>query len=204
VVTIPMYAPESDFTTQISMRDCQAFIDANPGALPEPQFITFRDELTTLAELMVKFVRSQVRKIGLSPKDCKELPLICGCHGTVIRPPAGIRDTGYKDTFELYQRLEASLKGEFADVRIGWLNHRLGGDWTTPTAEQSAKNLLEQGYKTWIYFPFGFLADNAESLLEGRVVFRDLGVESYHHLPCINEDPDFLRFIAQIIINRLN
>lgn len=199
LLILPMYVADSDFTAGISKRDFSQWIKQNPGTLPEPIFITFRNHLEALAIILANHVREQVQRLALSPEDRKNCALLCGCHGTVVNPPPGIEDTGYQDTFRLFMLLEELLMEDFPEIKIGWLNHRLGGDWTTPTAEQSTRNLIDEGYKTIVYFPFGFLADNAETILEGRMVMHRLGVNYYHHIPCINENPDFLHFLANCI-----
>jgi len=51
-----------------------------------------------------------------------------------------------------------------------------------------------------VYFPYGFLADNAESQLEGRVALRALpGIESLH-LPCLNDSPLLVEALARQVL----
>jgi ferrochelatase len=200
LIIVPMYLPISDFTTDISKRDFQKFQNHATKKLSEPVYITFRYHAKALAEVMAKHVRSETAKLGLSREDLKQFGLLLGCHGTVMHPPPGITDTGYCDTAEMYQLLEQNLASEFQSASIGWLNHRLGGEWTSPTLEDATKTMLEAGIQRFVYYPFGFVADNAETQLEGRMVFDNLGVHDYHHLPCLNENPEFLHFLAKLII----
>jgi protoporphyrin/coproporphyrin ferrochelatase len=203
ILLIPLYVPVSDFTTGISMRDFDQYKTKKPGILPETHFITFRDALDDLAKVMVDHLRISLQKKDLSPKQIKEAGLLCGCHGTVIHPPKGITDTGYTDTFHLYQKVEHHLKSEFAHIAIGWLNHRLGGDWTTPTLETSAQEMRDKGIENIIYFPFGFLADNAESQLEGKTVLEELGIHNFHHILCLNDEPNFIQLVSDLAIQQI-
>jgi ferrochelatase len=199
LVIVPLYVLHSDFTDGITARDLRTYQAQAKQPLPPTTLLSFRPHLDTLAEIMAGYIRTQVRALGLTPEACRETALLCGCHGTGIHPPKGIEDTGYEDTYGLFCRIEAQLRDEFGPIAIGWLNHRLGGDWTSPTLEQSAKAVQAEGIRSVVYYPFGFLGDNAETCLEGKVVLREVGIESYHHLPCLNTDPAFIRFLAEVV-----
>ena len=203
LILVPMYLAISDFTSGISQRDFKRYQEKRGAPLPDAQVVTFRKTHREIGAVMANFVRTQVRELGFTPERCSEAGLLLGCHGTVMTPPPGIADAGYCDTKQAYDNIEEELKSEFKSVAVGWLNHRLGGEWTTPTLETSAKTMLEKGIEEFVYFPFGFLSDNAETQLEGRVILRDLGVESYHHLPCVNDDPDFMQFLVERIVEKL-
>jgi ferrochelatase len=196
LIFVPMYVPISDFSSGISQKDWKAYQEGHPTRLPEPRWVLFRPCLKELAAEMVRYVRQQLSRRGISPDDRKEAGLLLGCHGTLVHPPQGISDSGYQDVFGLYQLLEREFRQEFKAVDIGWLNHRLGGEWTSPTLEDSARRMKEQGIARFVYYPFGFVADNAETQLEGRSVLRNLGIDEYIHLSCMNDDPEFLRFLA--------
>ncbi len=200
LILLPMYLPISDFTSGISQRDFQQFQQRNGCPLPEAKTVTFRKYHLEISRIQAEFVRRQIRSIGWTTERCRQAGLLLGCHGTVMTPPPGIADAGYCDTKQAYDNLERELHSEFQSVAIGWLNHRLGGEWTSPTLETSARVMLEGGIREFVYFPFGFLADNAETQLEGRVALRNVGIESYHHLPCVNDDAAFLNFVAGCIV----
>ncbi|MGC9328885.1 MAG: ferrochelatase [Candidatus Hinthialibacter sp.] len=200
LILVPMYLPISDFTSGISQRDFQRFQEANGRPLPEARMVVFRSCHREISHVMADYVRRQLENLGIMGEQRKEYGLLLGCHGTVMTPPPGISDAGYCDTKQAYDNLEEELKPEFKSVAIGWLNHRLGGEWTSPTLHASVQTMLDQGIENLIYFPFGFLADNAETQLEGRMILRDLGVEKYHHLPCVNDDPKFMEFLVERIM----
>ena len=54
-------------------------------------------------------------------------------------------------------------------VANGWLNHTRGGKWTDPPIEETLKRVSDAGFRDVVYYPYGFLADNAESQLEGQL-----------------------------------
>jgi len=203
VILVPLYLPISDFTTGISLRDYRQFQERNGHPLPEPGIVTFRMCHRELAGMSADYLREQVARRGISGAQKKKTGLLLGCHGTVMTPPPGIQDPGYCDTKQMYDDLEELLAPEFQAVGIGWLNHRLGGEWTRPTLEESAKAMFERGIRQYVYYPFGFLADNAETQLEGKTVLNGLGIMNYHHIPCLNDDPNFIRFLARKIVEEV-
>jgi len=195
-----LYVPVSDFSTGFSSQELERFRESVGESGPESHLITFRSHFEELGEIMVSHVFSQCEKRGLTPDVLGEAGLLLGCHGTVLYPLPGITDTGYADTIALFRVLEDSLSSHFRSVAIGWLNHGLGGEWTSPTLEESARRMLDQGLTRFVYFPFGFLADNAESELEGRTIMERVGIGDYHHLPCLNDNREFLHFLAKLVI----
>lgn len=204
LVLVPMYVAISDFTMGISHRDFEAYQKKNGHPFPKARSVAFRPCHRELGRVMANHIRKQLSDLGFTAERCKQAGLLLGCHGTVVKPPRGIADAGYCDTQQAYDDLEEELRGEFQAMAIGWLNHRLGGEWTTPTLETSARRMREQGIKEYVYFPFGFLADNAETQLEGRIVLRKLGIETYHHLPCLNDNPAFIDFlVGRIVVDAL-
>lgn len=199
LVLVPMYLATSDFTSGISERDFDTYQKKNKFPFPKARMVAMRVCHREISRVMAEFIRKQAQARDLTPERLRETGLLLGCHGTVIKPPRGVADTGYNDTRQVYDNLENELKSEFKAVAIGWLNHRLGGEWTTPTLETSAKTMREQGIREFVYFPFGFWTDNAETQLEGRVILRKLGITAYHHVPCVNDDPEFIRLLAERI-----
>lgn len=199
VMIVPMYATTGDFTNGITQDDFAAFQRESGIRLPQTKFVCFRPHLDELSDVLARYVRDECTRRGYTAEDKKDIGLLLGCHGTVTRPSKKIKNTGYGDTFGIYNRLHYRLKDEFRTVHIGWLNHVLGGEWTTPNAEQSVKAMLEEGVERFMYFPFGFVADNAESQLEGRQVMEDHGVETYDHLDCVNTYAPFIEMLARVV-----
>ena len=69
----------------------------------------------------------------------------------------------------------------------GWLNHTRGGRWTDPPIDRALRDVADAGFTRAVYFPYGFLADNAETELEGRIALRAQPGLLARHLPCLNE-----------------
>ncbi len=89
-------------------------------------------------------------------------------HGTLLKPSKPI-ETGLLATELLRCRIEQRLSSCFGIVVNGWLNHTRGGQWTDPPIEEALKRVSDAGFRDVVYYPYGFLADNAESQLEGQL-----------------------------------
>lgn len=203
LIVVPMYAAEADFTDGITKRDFEAYMKKNGRPVPEAKFVTFHPHHGELADVMTQYILGEAQKLGYSEDDLKETGLLLGCHGTVLNPPKGITDTGYCGTVMIFEELNKRIAPHFKMTRIGWFNHFLGGDWTQPTADVSLKEMQEAGIKRFIYFPFGFVADNAETQLEPKAVFED-AEQDYDHLACVNTAPAFLQMLARVVRYRLD
>jgi len=199
LIFVPMYLPISDFTTMICERDYDQYIKTRKTTLPQPRLVTFRPKAQELADLKADYVRQYLDSKGITKDKRKEYCLLLGCHGTVLEPPESVKDSGFCDTKEMYDQLEKRIAGEFKAHNIGWLNHDVGGEWTSPSVEESIQEMIAQGHSKFVYYPFGFVADNAESQLEGRMAFADAGIDDYIHIPCLNENPEFIRFLSGLV-----
>jgi hypothetical protein len=51
----------------------------------------------------------------------------------------------------------------------GCLNQTRGGRWTEPPIEEALAEVQARGHSRVVYYPYGVLADNAESELEGQL-----------------------------------
>jgi protoheme ferro-lyase len=75
-----------------------------------------------------------------------------------------------------------------------------GGRWTEPPVDEALRAVSEAGVRRVVYFPYGFVADNAESQLEGRQALRAHPELEAVHLPCLNAAPDFLAALAGSVV----
>ena len=194
---VPMYVASSAFTHELSQR----LIEARRGSLgrrrvrvlpPLPE--------AELAAILVDHVNAELARRGA--RTGPDWALLLAAHGTLLDPPRRY-ETGREATERLRDLVARGLAGRFGAVTGGWLNHVYGGRWTEPPADQALAQLAQKGFRKVVYFPFGFLADNAESELEGRQVLETQpGIEALH-LACLNESPALARLIAAQILGRV-
>jgi protoheme ferro-lyase len=195
VDVVPMYAAESAFTHEISRRTVAAWNARRRGRAPVR--VTPPLDPDVLAEISAEFVRHRLDAAGVrGGADCA---LVLAAHGTLLEPPRPM-ETGRVATEQVFAGIARRLSGEFGRIGIGWLNHVYGGRWTEPAADVALREIAAAGFRRVVYFPFGFLADNAESQLEGRVALRTQPQLEALHLPCLNASPALASALAAAVI----
>lgn len=194
---VPMYAADSAFTHALSRRTATAHESAAMGV--RKVHVLDALDIDVLAELSATHVLQQTTSDGSWRGD--DVALVLAAHGTVVDSPTTI-DTGLLATETLCQAITARLRGHFGTVVNGWLNHTRGGRWTNPPIEEALARVVERGYTRVVYFPYGFLADNAESELEGRVALEALQSVESRHLPCLNDSPRLAETLARVVLRQ--
>ncbi|MEZ5291725.1 MAG: ferrochelatase [Vicinamibacterales bacterium] len=187
-VVVPLYAADSAFTHQLS-RDAVA---GRPGKVAV---------LDPLAPSVLGAISADhVTALTADPAwHGPGVALVLAAHGTVLDPPKPI-DTGREATEALCAEIAARLAPRFGLVVNGWLNHTRGGRWTEPPVDQALAEVVRAGFTRVVYFPYGFLGDNAESQLEGRVALRQTPLEALH-LPCLNDAPTLIDVLARQVLD---
>jgi protoheme ferro-lyase len=194
----PMYVVESAFTHEISRTAVARWLARRNGrAAAAVRVLPPMDE-AALAEVSIAHVRAALAGAGYSAgADCA---LVLAAHGTLLAPPRPM-ETGREATERLCRRIEEGLRGEFGMVANGWLNHVYGGRWTEPAIEDALRQVAEAGFRRVVYYPYGFVADNAESELEGRVALRGRPELVALHLPCLNDSRVYLAALARQVLD---
>jgi protoporphyrin/coproporphyrin ferrochelatase len=187
VCVVPMYAAESAFTHALS----REAVASRPG----PVYVLDALSPEALADASAAHVLSMTAEGGWSGPD---VALVLAAHGTVLDPPKPI-DTGRKSTEALCSAIASRLSSHFGLVVNGWLNHTRGGRWTEPPIEAALARVQAAGFSRVVYFPYGFLADNAESELEGRIALSSVADLEARHLPCLNDSPELMAILAEQI-----
>lgn len=193
VTIVPMYAAESAFTHAISRRTAE---HVNAAGRRTPIRVLPALDEETFAAVCADHVKTQIERHGAGGKDWA---LVLAAHGTLLTPPRPM-ETGRLATERIAAMIAARLADRFGRIQLGWLNHVYGGKWTEPSAEEALARLSNEGYKRLVYFPFGFLADNAESELEGRMAIRTRAWLESYHLPCVNDSEELADALARQVI----
>lgn len=190
---VPMYAADSDFTHGLSRRVVNDLAharssDARIRVLPAI-------EASVLGTLSAAHVRSMTatRPGWSGPR----VALVLAAHGTLVKPSRPI-DTGLGATEAISAAIRSELAPDFGLIVNGWLNHTRGGQWTEPAMADALRHVSAAGFTRVVYFPYGFLADNAETQLEGRIALRDRPELEAWHLPCLNADRTLIETLARL------
>lgn len=108
-----------------------------------------------------------------------------------------------KETAELIAK-----KLHFKNVVVGWQSEGNTPDpWIGPDVQDLTRDLYDQGYRSFIYAPVGFVSDHLEVLYDNdyecKVVTEELNA-SYNRPPMPNTDSRFIDVLAKVVINKLN
>lgn len=194
VTIVPMYAAESAFTHGLSRAAADNLAHGRPLATRARVLPAFD------AEVLGEIAASHVLECVASRPEWRgpRVALVLAAHGTLLEAKRPV-DTGLAATERLIAAIRSRLSSEFGKVANGWLNHTRGGRWTEPAMDDALRQVVEDGYRKAVYFPFGFLADNAETQLEGRVALRKQPGLASLHLPCLNESPRLISALASTL-----
>lgn len=190
----PLYAADSAFTHELSRQAASSALAAASRLAPVWTLPAFElDQLATLS------ARHLLQSAGghTGPGTA----LVLAAHGTLLEPARPI-DTGRCATERLYGAIRQHVSPHFGLVLNGWLNHTRGGRWTEPPVEETLQRVSESGFSKVLYYPYGFLADNAESQLEGRLAAAARPELNVRILPCLNDSVELVSAIAGQVIGR--
>jgi len=195
VVVAPMYAAESGFTHALSRGVAASVVHVRPSRGATQVLGAF--EARELGRIMGDYVRETVHgREGWSGDD---VALVLAAHGTLLNPEKPI-DTGLAATEALCDAIAAELDADFGLIVNGWLNHTKGGRWTEPPIDVALYDVADAGFKRVVYFPYGFLADNAETELEGRIALRSQPDLEAWQLPCLNTSARLIDLLAGAVV----
>ncbi|MCS7012992.1 MAG: ferrochelatase [Chloroherpetonaceae bacterium] len=159
----------------------------------------WRDE--ALSAVYCTYILSQIQELTLYGR----VGLILIMHGTVVAQkngaPVSFRN-GLKETESFYERLASGLRAAspklFSHITVAYLNHTVGGRWTTPTLEDAIATLKAHGIETAVAFASGYFTDSSETHHAAEVLSRAKFRAAYY-LPCVNDTDDFTRYLAERI-----
>jgi protoheme ferro-lyase len=184
IAVLPLYVAESEFTHELARERLSRMATNGAAHAALHRRVVPALDAEELGALSAGHVVAELERRGVVPGP--DWALVLAAHGTLLAPPRPM-NTGHEATEALADAIARRLAPSFGRVERGWLNHTMGGRWTTPAADVAVRGLIADGFRKLVYFPYGFLADNAESQLEGRVLLAaQPGLERVEHLPCLN------------------
>ena len=192
IVVVPMYAADSAFTHELTRASIED-LDAGRSA---PIVVLPAIDAAALTRISADHV---MRSIAESRTNPKTSALVLAAHGTLLKPQKPIA-TGLEATERLCAGIRDSLSNCFGMIANGWLNHSRGGKWTDPPIEETLRQVSDAGFRDVIYYPYGFLADNAESQLEGRLAAEAFPQLRVRFVPCLNGSMELAEVIASQVL----
>jgi protoheme ferro-lyase len=193
VIVVPMYAADSAFTHALSRTTVEGFDARRPATTVVLPPI----DVDRLAEASARHV---MHNMNSDDERNPATALVLAAHGTLLKPAKPI-DTGLEATEKLRLGIENRLAPSFGMVQNGWLNHSRGGKWTDPPIEEALKRVYDAGYRDVVYYPYGFLADNAETQLEGQLAVEAFPDMRVRFIPCLNGSSELAELIASQVLS---
>lgn len=124
-------------------------------------------------------------------------------HGTIVKDGKGAEPsfhTGRAETAEfarrLAERIAADPRNPWDTITTAYLNHDVGGEWTSPSFEEVCREIRAGGFADVSLFAAGYFSDGNETLTRASVlesVSPGIRVES---IPCLNDAPVFTEYLA--------
>jgi protoporphyrin/coproporphyrin ferrochelatase len=135
-----------------------------------------------------------LRKADSSRAHCTLVPDCC----TTCSPAQA---TCYRAQITRTTQLLARRAGlDPARYSISFQSRLVGEPWLQPYTDHELKRLPAEGRKRLLVMTPAFTADCLETLEEiriaGRATFLQAGGESFEHIPCLNDHPAYIDFLA--------
>jgi len=103
------------------------------------------------------------------------------------------------------QLLARRAKLDPARYSVSFQSRLVGEPWLQPYTDYELKRLAAEGKKRLLVITPAFTADCLETLEEiqitGRKSFLQAGGESFEHIPCLNDHPAYINFLAGRVRN---
>lgn len=156
---------------------------------------------TALIDVYRNYLLSHMRHLPLQGK----VGLILIMHGTVVAQkngaPIAFRN-GLVETEQFYERLVSALKAQtpcpFSHITVAYLNHTVGGKWTSPTLQEAIVQLKAMGVEKVVAFASGYFTESSETHHAAELLSQ-AGFQAAHYVPCVNDSEDFTRYLAMRI-----
>jgi ferrochelatase len=199
VLVLPLY-PQYSATSGAAIFDAVTQELQSWRAVPELHFIADYYDHPGYIAALAESVREYQAEHGTPDK------LLMSFHGI----PQEYADKG--DPYPCQCEVTAErLARELGLEQVQWqfsFQSRLGPkDWLKPYTDQTLEMLGKQGVKRVQVICPGFSADCLETLeeiaMENRDVFLEAGGVDYRYIPCLNDRPAHIDFLAQLVEQRL-
>jgi ferrochelatase len=216
IIAAPLYPQFADSTVTTTINEIKRLLPSDIGCefLPafydQPAYLdalaaNVRANLPEPCDLVLMSYHGlperQLRKADPTGAHCMSSENCCAiaspAHQTCYRHQA------YATSAALAERL-----GLGPDQYRVSFQSRLGRGWMQPFTDHVLQALPASGIKHVAVTCPAFVADNLETLeeieLQGRQIFLQAGGESFHLLPCLNSDPQWVAGFAGLLTELAN
>ena len=199
ILILPLY-PQYAAATTASVNDAVMAWMQTQRRQPELRFVNHYHDDAGYIEALAQRVRSQWQTHGRGER------LVLSFHGVPERSLL------MGDPYHCECHVTARLLGERLGLAKGELvvtfQSRFGkAKWLTPYTEPTLVELARQGVKCIDVMCPGFTADCLETLeeidQEARAAYLEAGGETFHYIPCLNDQHEWLVALSAIALRHL-
>lgn len=199
VLVVPLY-PQYAAATTASVFDAVALWSLSIRRLPEFRFINHYHDDPGYIEALARSIERHWAVHGRGGK------LVMSFHGIPARSLA-LGDPYFCEC-QKTARLLAERLALAPDDHVVTFQSRLGrAKWLEPYTEPTLRSLAAQGLKRADLICPGFSADCLETLeeinQEAREAFLESGGETFHYIPCLNDDADWITALESLVRRHL-
>ncbi len=194
VLVVPAY-PQYSATTTASVFDAVYQWAASTRALPEFRFINrYHDHADYIAALAAS-VERHWRKNGKPDK------LVMSFHGVPERT-LHLGDPYHCECFKTARLLGEKLRLPKDQYQVTFQSRLGRAKWLEPYTEPTLVAMAQAGVKRVDLICPGFTSDCLETLeeinMEAREAFLHAGGETFHYIPCLNDDPEWITALCNV------
>jgi ferrochelatase len=128
-------------------------------------------------------------------------------HGTIIRDRNGAVPafhTGHIETEAFSGRLtsviESDPRNPWGRILTAFLNHDVGGEWSTPSFGDVCKTVGSSGCRHVSLFAAGYFSDGNETIHQATQLAASKPSFKVESIPCLNDSPAFSSYLAGKVI----
>ncbi len=202
ILLVPMYPQYAASTTATALDEACAWLRETRNQ-PEMRSIrNFHDHPGYIAALE-RTVRSHWEKVGLPDAGTR---LVVSFHG-LPRRSLDLGDPYFCECQKTGRLLAERLNLAPEQYRICFQSRFGKAEWLQPYTAPTLQAMAKDGVKRVDILCPGFVADCLETLeeiaLEGKADFLGAGGREYHYIPALNEHPQWIAALTDIVENHL-
>ncbi|NYT66237.1 ferrochelatase [Alcaligenaceae bacterium] len=195
ILTLPLYPQYAASTTATVVDSVHAWAKRQRNQ-PELRFIKRYHDLPAYINVLARQVQDHWTAHG------KPERLLLSFHG-VPRRTIELGDPYHRDCMETAALLKQQLGADGDLLRVSFQSRFGAAKWLEPYTEPTLRSWAKQGIKQVDVMCPGFLADCLETLEEIQVECRDAfvadGGQQLRYLPCLNDDPEWISGLTDLI-----
>jgi ferrochelatase len=157
----------------------------------------------TFIDAIVSQIQAAFEERGKTNKD--EIHLLLSAHSI---PMKRIRNGDpYRDEIEAAVKLIKNALPEKVTVYHSYQSKLGPIKWLSPATPDMIDDLANKGITELFVYPFGFVADNSETLFEIGMLYGDqakaAGIKKFHRIDALNTHPKFIHMLSDLILQKM-